>query len=119
MVAYSGPIKDESPRAFSNGTNIVVQWRSDDESGVLEYRISRKAGTGGAFFVIARIKPMGNGQLYEHVDNTAFRVTDSFYQYEIKAIMTNGAEGTPYYVSVSHNVSSVRRTWGSIKAMFR
>jgi len=39
--------------------------------------------------------------------------------YRLKIVDTNGQASYSNEVSVSHNVSGVKRTWGSIKAMFR
>jgi hypothetical protein len=86
--------------------------------------IERKAGGSGAFvpLVSQRIPAKGNNQEYKYEDQTAFKTTSStFYQYRLTPVNDAGqAVGSPYYVSIDHNsVSSVRRTWGSIKAMFR
>jgi hypothetical protein len=116
-VVPAGGIVDGSLSAFSDGTNIIVRWISDDETGVFGYMIERKAGLGGVFIPLTNppIRAKGNGQRYDYTDESAFRVTDNVYQYRITALGT----GAVYYVSVDHRVSSVRRTWGSIKAMFR
>jgi hypothetical protein len=34
-------------------------------------------------------------------------------------VLNNGSFETSNIITVSHNVSSVKRTWGSLKAMFR
>ena len=106
---------------YSNGTNITVRWQSEDESGVIGYEVARKSGTVSTFIVLSpSLQTKGSGASYEFVDETAFRVTDSFYQYRITAIYSDGHRSPdPSYVTVTHSVSSVRRTWGSIKAMFR
>jgi hypothetical protein len=116
-IALAGGIRDGSLSAYSNGTNIVVRWASDDETGVTGYTIERKAGGSSTFVRLTdpALAPKGSGSAYEFVDNTAFRTLDNFYQYRITALGVNAV----YYVSVNHSVSSVRRTWGSIKAMFR
>ena len=62
----------------------------------------------------------GNNSLYQYVDDTAFRVSESIYKYQVKVVFSNG-QAPLYYgpITVSHKTSDVRRTWGSIKAMFR
>ena len=116
-LAFTGGIKDGSLSAFSNGSGIVVRWISDDEQDVRGYKIERRAGPDGVFMQLTDpyIACKGSGSAYEFVDNTAFRVTDNLYQYRVTTI----GNGNTYYVTVTHNISSVRRTWGSIKAMFR
>ncbi len=117
-VALSGGIRDGSLSAYSNGTTITLRWVSEDETNTTGYVIERKSGVDGAFIRLtdSPISPKGNGASYEFVDNTAFRTTGSFYQYRITAA---GSGLDAYYVSVNHQVNGVRRTWGSIKAMFR
>ena len=118
-TAYAGQVRDGSLSANSDGTRITVRWLSEDETGVTRFEIERKAGVNGPFISIVQITPRGNNSAYEYVDESAFRVTESIYQYRIKVILVNG--DTVYYgpITVRHDVSNVRRTWGSIKAMFR
>jgi len=116
-AAFGGAIKDGTLSAYSNGTNIIVRWVSENEAGVRGYAIERKAGMDGPFITLT-VEPLfckGNNEAYEFIDQSAFRTTDNLYQYKITALGT----GAVYYVTVNHSVSSVRRTWGSIKAMFR
>jgi hypothetical protein len=115
--ALAGGIRDGSLSAFSNGSGIVVRWVSEDERDVEGYMVERKAGADGPFVQLTFpfVSCKGTGANYEFVDNSAFRVTDNFYQYKVTLV----GNGTTYYVTVNHRVSSVRRTWGSIKAMFR
>ena len=115
--AYAGGIKDGSLSAYSNGSSIVLRWVSDDEREVRGYMVERRAGVDGPFiqltdpFLVSR----GNGASYEYTDDAVFRVNDNLYQYRLTCV----GNGVTYYVTVNHRVSSVRRTWGSIKAMFR
>jgi|WetSurMetagenome_2_1015567.scaffolds.fasta_scaffold182323_2 hypothetical protein len=120
FVAFGGPIQDRSFSARSDGNYITLQWVSQDEAGVLRYELERKAGANGQYVSIAQIDPRGNNNGYTYVDESAFmRTTESVYYYRINVVYANGS--SVYYgpITVSHSVSSVRRTWGSIKAMFR
>ena len=88
-------------------------------TAVTMFEIERRGGTDGAFAVIGNADPKG-ASLYEFIDHSAFLKTASLYQYRIKVSFSDGR--APYYtapLTVSHTVSGVRRTWGSIKAMFR
>jgi hypothetical protein len=114
---------DGMPQAKSDGRVITVHWVSTDETGLAGYELARGSGSIGsslAFIVIFdRVAPKGSNAIYDVVDETAFRTSESFYQYRIVAIYADGHRSEPYFVGVTHSVSSVRRTWGSIKAMFR
>ena len=118
-IVSAGVIKGQ-PSARSDGSSITIHWDSDDETGVVDWEIAREVGWGGAYVVLMpSYKAKGSNQPYDFVDETAFRTTATFYKYRITAIYSNGARSDPYEIGVSHTVSSVRRTWGSIKAMFR
>jgi hypothetical protein len=108
------------PRAYSDGSNIILQWNTEDETNVTRFIIERRAGTSGPFIQVRSIEPKGPS-MYEFVDNTAFRSTATLYQYQIRIKFANGIPDKELEqpVSVSHSVNSVKRTWGSIKAMFR
>ena len=123
-TAMSGVIRDGSLSAESQSNGVSIRWTSDNETGVAAYKIERSVsdGSSGFIIVVERFAAKGSGQAYIFVDETAFRTTDSFYRYRITPVDAYGNQVGPeqYYTSViSSKVSSVRRTWGSIKAMFR
>ncbi len=118
-VASAAVLKGQ-PTAKSDGSSITIHWDSDDETGVVGYEIARMVGWEGQYVVLVPLlKAKGSDQSYDFVDETAFKTTATFYKYRITALYSNGARSDPYEIGVSHTVSSVRRTWGSIKAMFR
>ena len=112
-------IKTGSFQAYSDGINVTLHWVTEDESNVVRLEIERSSGTDGSFVMISTLDPKGPS-LYEYVDNSAFRRITTLYQYRIKVVFSNGTN--PIYtapLTVSHTVSGVRRTWGSIKSLFR
>jgi hypothetical protein len=116
-VAYAGGILDGTLKASSDGSDILLSWRSGDEAGVSNYLIDRKSGINGPFVRVGEKSPTGSGSEYSFRDKSVFRTTGNFYQYRVTIVGAGGP--TEYFVSVDHSVSGVRRTWGSIKAMFR
>ncbi|MBF8278563.1 MAG: hypothetical protein HW390_3636 [Candidatus Brocadiaceae bacterium] len=119
-AALSGVIRDGSFSGISNGSDITLRWVSEDESGALRYEIERKAGLNGQFVFLSQLALRGNNISYTYVDDSAFRTSESVYQYRIKVVLSSGV--SVYYgpITVTHSVNSVaKRTWGSIKAMFR
>ena len=118
-VAFGDIIKNGSLQAQSDGANVILQWTTEDESNVARFEVERRTGTDGSFLSIATIDIKGPSQ-YEFVDYSVFRKSSTIYQYRLKIVFK--VNDSPVYagpVTVSHTVSSVRRTWGSIKAMFR
>ena len=116
---YGGTIRDGSLQARSDGNNVTIQWGSTDESGIVNYVIERRAGTNGEFLILAEVGVKGSNSSYEYIDYSAFKTNGSIYQYRIKIVSQQGLIEYSKVVTVSHNVSSVKRTWGSLKAMFR
>jgi hypothetical protein len=118
-IAAAGVIKGQ-PSARSDGSSVTLHWDSDDETGIVGYEIAREAGYGSQYAVLLPLfKAKGSNQPYDFVDETAFRTTGTFYKYRITGIYASGARSDPYEVGVNHTVNTVRKTWGSIKAMFR
>jgi hypothetical protein len=112
-------LKVGSFQAYSNGSNVVLIWITSDESNVSRFEIERRTGVEGEFVFIGNQDPKGPSD-YGFTDYTTFRKTTTIYQYRLKIIFSNGQN--PIYsdpCTVDHTVSGVRRTWGSIKAMFR
>lgn len=119
VVALSDVVKDGSFQATSDGSNVTLRWITEDESNVTRFEIEKRSGTDGEYKTIASVEPR-NVSNYEFVDYSAMGKTSSLYQYRIKVVFANGAN--PLYVgpvTVTHSVSGVRKTWGSIKALFK
>ena len=112
-------IKSGSLQANSDGVNVTLHWMTEDESNVLRFEVERRYGTESDFLKIGTLDAKG-ASLYEFVDYSAFQKTTAVYQYRVKVVFSNGTN--PLYsqlITVSHTVSGIRKTWGSIKAMFR
>ncbi len=121
-TAFAAVIREGTFSAVSNGINITVRWMSEDESGVARYELERKAGINGTFMLISPVAMQGNNAVYEYIDDSAFMMesSETVYQYQLKIVHSNGAPPSVYGpITVRHEVSGVRKTWGSIKAMFR
>ena len=114
--------KDGSLQGHSDGSNVYVQWGTSAESSVRTFSVERRAGMSGDFMEIGTLPPRGGNSDYEYIDRSAFKTespTATLYQYRVKVVDDDGTVGYSKVVTVSHNVSSVKRTWGSLKAMFR
>lgn len=104
----------------SDGDNIVLEWKTRSESNLLRYEIQRKAGASGEFVTLATVQPKGSNSLYTYIDRSAYKESESVYIYRLKILdSSSGPASYSNEITVTHSVSSVKRTWGSIKAMFR
>jgi hypothetical protein len=102
---------------------IKITWSTDDETGVLRFRVLRSSLSNGvptSFIEISPpILPRGNGSDYEYTDDPFGKTADYFFVYKVRiyfqdrSILETKSTGTPFVSSAA------KRTWGSIKAMFR
>ncbi len=113
-------IKSGSLQASSDGANITIRWITEDETGIASFELQRRSTTDGLFTTVTTVDAKG-ASLYEYTDYSAFLKATTLYQYQVIVHFKDGSRATQSYgpITVTHTVSAVRRTWGSIKSMFR
>jgi hypothetical protein len=116
-ILYGGAIVDDFG-AISEGDNIVLHWLSLTETNVKHYEILRGPDKDHLSF-LATIEAKGSNSDYTFVDASAYKTTNSTYAYGLVIVDVDGSKSEPMRIFVDHNVSGVKRTWGSIKALFR
>jgi len=104
--------------AKNEGENVRIEWKTSDEKNVREFIVERKTYQ-GEFIALESIKPQGSNSYYSFLDQNAYKVTDVIFIYRVKILDYDNSVSYTKEVTVSHNISGVKRTWGSIKAMFR
>ena len=104
--------------ARSEGEDIRLEWKTREEVNLQHFKIERKTPQ-SSFNEIATIQPKGSNSYYTYVDQSVYKPADMIFIYRLKIVDTNGQASYSNEVNVSHSVSGVKRTWGSIKAMFR
>jgi len=102
----------------SEGDDIRLEWKTREEVNLQNFKIERKTPQ-STFAEITTVQPKGSNSYYSYLDQTTYKITDMVFIYRLKIVDTNGQASYSNEVTVSHNVSGVKRTWGSIKAMFR
>ncbi len=105
--------------AVSSGDNIVLTWQTLNEENVKEFVIFRGPDR-DHLAQIAVVEAKGDNSEYSYIDENAYKTDESFYAYALIIVDNDGSRSEPIFAFVTHNgVSSVKRTWGSIKALFR
>ncbi len=109
----------------ADGNNVSIEWRCSTEKSVQRYEIERSTD-GQNFRSIKSIEAHGASLSYSFVDTDVLmksgdnqRVSSSSYYYRLKIVGSDNSVSYSSISSVVHNLSSVRRTWGMIKEMFR
>jgi len=123
-VAVSGVIRSTPTAVATSEGFVVVRWQTDDETGVQKFEIWRaQVLSGGTVGEFTKLDPPSQPNLkpssYEFVDGTVFKTTANLFIYKVRVVFQNGSFSDSDVVRVSAMTSAARRTWGSIKAMFR
>ncbi len=102
-----------------NDGTMRVSWSIGSEDGIDQYEIFRSTGNTGQFSQVGNVP---RGTFYFIDNNDLFKTTGKYFCYQIKAMRAGNVVSQSTIVGASYNsgASSVgKRTWGSIKAMFR
>jgi hypothetical protein len=103
----------------SEGDNIKLEWQTSEETNLQKFVIERKTPQ-NSFTEIATIYPKGSNSYYSYIDMNTYKATDLVFIYRLKIVDNNNQISHSNETTVSHSISSItKRTWGSIKAMFR
>lgn len=100
----------------SDGADVLLEWEIQSEEGVSEYRLFRKYNDEATFTHVATL-PVSGLRKYSYLDDNIFKAEHRVLQYELQVVV----QGKVYSFgrTLTHNPTSIQRTWGSIKAMFR
>ena len=111
-----------SVKAESLGEEIKIEWKTNGESGFHTFEIERRSNEVPSYRRIGSVIAKGGSETYTFVDNGAFFRTNANkeFTYRVKAVGSSSLEQYSLPVTVSHKVvSSVKRSWGMIKELFR
>ncbi len=117
-ILYAGAdIIEFSAQAQNN--RIVIVWKTSHEENVRKFVIERSTDEKN-FFPIGEVEARGAGYKYEFVDSKLGKINGISYYYRLKIVEVSGNYSySEQVVWASPIISSMTRTWGSIKALFR
>jgi hypothetical protein len=104
--------------AKSENDVIKLEWKTQEESNIRHFVVERKNPSSG-YIELATISPKGNNSYYSFTDESAYKSQDLVFIYRLKIVDNDSRLSHSQEVTVAHSISGVKRTWGSIKAMFR
>ena len=102
--------------ASPDGSDVLISWEVPSEAGISDFKLWRKMNDETQYALLGNVSPTGS-LAYNFQDYTVFKDEAKTISYKLQ-VFQNGAVFT-YYTDITHNPTSVQRTWGSIKAMFR
>ncbi len=115
--------------AIPDNDRVYVRWTSQNESGLIRYEIYCQRDNNPPT-LLTTLAPQGNNRTYEFVDMSVGGLNRNanpneppmpmLFQrltYTLKLITASGT--LEVQTQVNFQTSTTRRTWGSIKALFR
>jgi len=126
-VLFAGEVTFSYFTTKSDGKDISVDWQPSVEKNVLRYEIERSSDN-VTYRSVAVVDAKGTWASYHWIDQDVFMkqtssqqntITKGNFFYRLKIVSTDNTVTYSNPSSVVHNISSVRRTWGMIKEMFK
>lgn len=106
--------------AKNESDTILLEWKTGSEDNLNRFEIERSASEPNNYVAVGTINAIGSNSYYYFRDNVGLNSpTTPIYYYRLKLVDNNGNYVYSQTITVTHVISSVRDTWGSIKAIFR
>ncbi len=125
LIASAVEASMEYFTARSDGRSITIEWKPSLEQGVLRYDIERSTDN-RTWTLIASLDPKGSSNVYRYVDSDVLgkgsqdpTTSGKVYYYRLRIVGSDNSIAYTSSTAVTHNLSTVRRTWGMIKEMFK
>lgn len=104
----------------SEGSDFRISWTTELEEEVRQFEIMRRTPNSNDQFVKVYTAPaQGTGQGYAFLDTQVFKSGSDKVDYQLEAVYANGVREVVRAESMNYTSTAVRRTWGSLKAMFQ
>jgi hypothetical protein len=105
-------------QAAIQGSSVKIDWEMANESGIDNYDLYRKSNAEPNYKKLTSVSPNGSRRY-------SFTDTDVNIDYSVSGPITyrltlnTAGTDVSHYTTLSQAPSSVQRSWGSIKSMFR
>lgn len=105
--------------ARTEGSDVIVSWQASVETDVRTYVLERKTRYDVQYVEVARVAARGANQPHEFRDTRIYKTVGEMVQYRLRVVYDDQSFVLVDPISVDYTPTAVRRTWGSIKAMFQ
>lgn len=102
------------------GNDLLISWQAEHEDGVRMYELHRRTPySNDSFMLVHEADAHGAGKLYRYRDDQVYKTASELIAYRLEVIYQDGTRELMPIKEVNYTSTAVRRTWGSIKAMFQ
>ena len=123
IVLAAGLVYAATELQYFTGKNesdsVLLEWKTGTEDNLNHFEIERSASAPNNYVNLGSVTAIGNNSYYYFRDNSSLQSSGQIYYYRLKLVDNNGNYVYSQTITVTHIISSVRDTWGSIKAIFR
>lgn len=116
-TAFAGVMLDYF-HVRNQGDDAIIEWKTSQETNLKNFVIERR-GPQTQYSEVATIEPHPDNPFYSYTDKSIYKTNDYIFIYRLKIVDNDQQVSYSDEASVSLSISGVKRTWGSIKAMFR
>lgn len=102
-----------------DGNAFMISWKAELEEDVRSYELYRKTSYAATFTAIHTLNAHGAGKEYQFKDDQVYKAASEQVDYRLEVVLTNGLRQQIAEKPVNYTPTALRRTWGSIKAMFQ
>lgn len=100
----------------SEGADIFLEWELTTEDSLENFQIYRKFDDESTYSLVEIVEPDGS-KTYQFLDDDIFKNASRTISYELRILVSK--ETFVEERNILHSPTSIQRTWGSIKSMFR
>ncbi len=119
-VALGQTVRLAEQRIEQRDARVILTWRTAAEVGVQGYEVLRRsASTGGEYVRLGDVSVHGTTRAYEFVDDGLYKNATVQADYQVVAVLAGGVRQVLFAAQVNYTTTGLRRTWGSLKAMFQ
>ena len=116
---WAGSVKLDYFKVDRQGNNFLIAWKAEIEQDVRSYELFRKTSFAADFSSIQVLNAHGVGKEYQFNDDQVYKAASEQVDYRLEVVFTNGLRQQVAERKVNYTPTAIRRTWGSIKAMFQ
>ena len=123
LLAAAGAQSFEVRLSYFNieqeNNDFILLWQAEEEEDVRHYEVYRKTSFIAEFERIQEITAHGPNKEYRFKDDQVYKSASEELDYRLDVVFTNGLRQQVAARKLNYTPTAIRRTWGSIKAMFQ
>ncbi len=101
------------------GGGFAIKWEAETEADVRSYELFRKTSYAAEFVMVVSSNAHGADKEYLVRDDDVYKNAMDQIDYRLEVVFNNGLRQRLAEKKVNYTPTAIRRSWGSIKAMFQ